>query len=58
MPMLNIVEGCQLTTPDGHCETVTMRIFTRVCRRCGRTLEMCPGGIIPNIPICLKKATA
>lgn len=51
MPMLNIVDGCQLETPDGHRETVTMRVFTRVCLRCGQTLEMCPGGIIPNTVI-------
>lgn len=50
MPMLNIVEGCQLQTPDGRRETVTMCVLTRVCRRCGSTLEMCPGGIIPNAP--------
>ena len=47
-PHLSIVAGCQLQTPDGHREVVTMRVFTRVCRRCGQTLEMRPGGIIPN----------
>lgn len=44
----NIVEGCQLQTPDGHKEVVTMRILTKTCCRCGQTLEMHPAGIVPS----------
>lgn len=49
-PRVEVADGCDLRTPDGREEKVSIRMVVVECLRCGRTLELHPAGIAECVP--------